>query len=186
MKRTISFLLVLFFISLTGLSSQPTVHFAVELSDSLYASVPHFQDELPLRTSNAIALAVGVFGIHTESFSTTLDLNALFVTPSIPFGNYQSRGFNSIGLRVRGSYQFNPQWALYTAFGAEVNYYQAIQEAFISYSLAVGPQWRVLQLKAQTLDIIFPVTVHMRKEITAPMLGVGIRYTLSHLKKEDS
>ncbi|HKM06767.1 MAG TPA: hypothetical protein VJ869_07230, partial [Sphaerochaeta sp.] len=101
------------------------------------------------------------------------------------FGNYQGRGFNSIGFRLRGSYKFNRTFGLFTSLSNEVNYYNSIKEAFISYSLQVGPQFRVLDTQMHTIDITIPITIHLRKEITAPMLGIGVRYTLAPYRKQE-
>jgi len=185
MRRTILVFLALLLISANSLWSSGKIVYALDLSDSYYATIPHFEDEIPFRSSNALAIAIGLIGIETEVFSVSLDLHTMFVTPSIPFGNYQARGFNSIGLRVRGSYSFNRKFGLFASISSEANYYRTIKEAFVSYSLQVGPQFRVLQTEMHALDITIPLTIHLRKEITAPMLGVGLRYTLAPHKKQE-
>ncbi len=177
--------LILVLVTTHPLWSRGKVIYALNLSDSYYAAIPHFDDEIPFRSSNAISLAVGLIGYETEDFSVSLDLHTMFVTPSIPFGNYQARGFNSIGLRMRGSYQFTKIFGLFASISSEANYYWTIKEAFASYSLQAGPQFRVLQTETHAIDITIPVTMHLRKEITAPMLGVGIRYTLAPHKKQE-
>jgi len=184
MRRTILVFLVLLLITANSLWSSGKVVYALDLSDSYYAAIPHFEDEIPFRSSNALAIAIGLIGIETEVFSASLDLHTMLATPSIPFGNYQARGFNSVGLRVRGSYQFNETVGLFGSISSEVNYYRTIKEAFVSYSLQVGPQFRVLQTEMHAIDLTIPVTIHLRKEITALMLGVGIRYTLAPHKKQ--
>ena len=183
MRRTLLVLLALLLVTANSLWSSGKVIYALDLSDSYYAAIPHFDDELPFRSSNATSLSVGLFGYETEAFSASLDVHTLFVTPSIAFGNYQARGFYSLGFRVRGSYQFNTIVGLFAGISSEVNYYRTIKEAFVSYSLQLGPQFRVLQTEMHAIDITIPVTVHLRKEITAPMLGVGIRYPMA-LKQE--
>ena len=186
MRRTILVFLALLLITTNSLWSSGKVIYALDLSDSYYPAIPHFDDELPFRSSNATTIAVGLIGYETESFSASLDMHTMFVTPSIPFGNYQARGFNSVGFRLRGSYQFNRTVGLFTSISSEANYYRTIKEAFVSYSLQVGPQFRVLQTEMHALDITIPVTIHLRKEITAPMLGVGLRYTLApHTKQAE-
>ena len=80
---------------------------------------------------------------------------------------------------------FNRTVGLFTSISSEVNYYLSIKEAFISYSLQVGPQFRVLDTEKLAFDIILPLTIHLRKEITAPMLGIGVRYTLAPYKKQE-
>ncbi len=185
MRRTYLVFLVLLLISANPLLARGEFIYALDISDSYYAAIPHFEDEIPFRSSNALAIAIGLIGIETEVFSASLDLHTMFVTPSIPFGNYQARGFNSFGFRVRGSYTFNNIVGLFASFSSEANYYRAIKEAFISYSLQLGPQFRVMQTEMHAIDITVPVTLHLRKEITAPMLGVGIRYTLSPHKKQE-
>ena len=184
MRRTLLIFLVLLLITANSLWSSGKVVYALDLSDSYYAAIPHFDDELPFRSSNATSLSVGLFGYETEAFSASLDVHTLFITPSIPFGNYQGRGFNSIGFRIRGSYKFNKSVGLFASISSEANYYRTIKEAFVSYSLQLGPQFRVLQTEIHAIDITIPVTIHLRKEITAPMLGVGIRYTLAPHKKQ--
>lgn len=185
MRRTILVFLVLLLISGNPLWSSGKIIHALDLSDSYYATIPHFNDEIPFRSSNSLAMAIGLLGIETEILSISLDLHSMFVTPSIPFGNYQARGFNSIGLRVRASYMFNRTVGLFTSISSEVNYYLSIKEAFVSYSLQVGPQFRVLDTEKLAFDIILPLTIHLRKEITAPMLGIGVRYTLAPYKKQE-
>ena len=185
MRRLFLIFLVLLLITTNSLWSSGKVVYALDLSDSYYPSIPHFEDEIPFRSSNATALAIGLLGYETETFSVSMDTHAMFVTPSIPFGNYQARGFNSIGLRVRGSYTFNGVVGLFASISSEVNYYRTIKEAFLSYSLQVGPQFRVLQTELHAIDITIPLTIHLRKEITAPMLGIGIRYTLAQTLKRE-
>lgn len=185
MRRTVLALLILILITSNPLQARGKFTYALDLSDSYYAAVPHFEDEIPLRTSNATSLALGFFGYEEEAFSVGLDFHMLFVTPSIPFGNYQGRGFNSLGFRVRGSYSINQIIALFASISSEVNYYRTIKEAFISYSLQLGPQFRVLETKIHAIDITLPLTIHLRKEITAPMLGVGIRYSLTPQMKQE-
>ena len=184
MRRTFLVFLALLLITIHSLWSSGKVVYALDLSDSYYPSIPHFDDEIPFRSSNATAIAIGLLGYETERFSIGLDLHMMFVTPSIPFGNYQGRGFNSVGLRVRGAYQFNKVVGLFTSISSEANYYRTIKEAFISYSLQVGPLFRVMQTEMHAIDITIPITIHLRKEITAPMLGVGLRYTLAPHEKQ--
>ena len=178
-------ILILILITSTPLLARGKLTYALDLSDSYYPSIPHFEDEIPFRSSNAMSLAVGLIGYEAETFSVGLDLHTMFVTPSIPFGNYQARGFNSVGFRVRGSYKFNRTTGLFASISSEANYYRTIKEAFISYSLQIGPQFRVMQTEMHAIDITIPLTIHLRKEITAPMLGVGIRYSLSLHKKQE-
>jgi hypothetical protein len=186
MRRTVLVFLILLLVNSNPLWSKGKVTYALDLSDSYYAAIPHFEDEIPFRTSNATSLAVGLFGFETETFSVGLDLHTMFVTPSIPFGNYQGRGFNSVGFRVRGSYKLNGTFALFASLSSEANYYRTIKEAFISYSVQLGPQFRILKTEMHTIDITLPFTIHLRKEITAPMLGVGLRYTLApHRDQEE-
>ncbi len=185
MKRTILAFLVLILLAATPLWSTGKIVYSLDISDSYYAAIPHFEDEIPFRSSNATSLSVGLIGYGTERFSIGLDLHTLFVTPSIPFGNYQARGFNSVGLRVRGSHQFTRVVGLFASLSSEANYYRTIKEAFISYSLQLGPQFRILASEMHAIDITIPLTIHLRKEITAPMLGVGIRYTLAPHKKQE-
>ena len=185
MRRTFCIFLVLLLITVHSLWSSGKVIYSLDISDSYYATIPHFEDEIPFRTSNATSVAIGLLGFETLGFSASLDVHSMFVTPSIPFGNYQARGFNSVGLRVRASYQFNRTVGLFTSIGGEVNYYKTIKEAFVSYSVQLGPQFRILDTEKHAIDITIPVTIHLRKEITAPMLGVGIRYTLAPHKKQE-
>ncbi len=186
MRRTFLVLLALILITSNSLWSKGKIIYALDLSDSYYAAIPHFEDEIPFRSSNATSIAVGLFGYATENFSAGLDLHTMFVTPSIPFGNYQGRGFNSVGFRVRGSYQVNRRVGLFTSISSEANYYRTIKEAFISYSFQLGPQFRVFETGMHTIDITVPLTIHLRKEITAPMLGIGFRYTLGPHRNEES
>lgn len=185
MRRTVWTFLLLLLIFSTPLWARGKIIYALDLSDSYYAGIPHFADEIPFRSSNATSISVGLIGYETEVFSVGLDLHTMFVTPSIPFGNYQARGFNSVGLRIRGSYQFNRIVGLFSSISSEANYYRTIKEAFISYSLQAGPQFRVMQTEMHAIDITIPFTIHLRKEITAPMLGVGIRYTLAPHQKQE-
>ncbi|NBK21249.1 MAG: hypothetical protein EOM68_04405 [Spirochaetia bacterium] len=185
MRRTIWVFLALLLITANPLWASGKIIYALDLSDSYYAAIPHFEDEIPLRSSNALAIAIGLIGIETAVFSASLDIHTMFVTPSIPFGNYQARGFNTVGFRLRGSHRFNNSIGLFASISSEANYYRTIKEAFVSYSVQVGPLFRVLQTEMHALDITVPVTIHLRKEITAPMLGVGIRYTLSPHKKQE-
>lgn len=177
--------LLLLLITSNPLCSKGKIVYAFDISNSYYAAIPHFDDEIPFRSSNTTSLALGLFGYEAETFSLGLDLHALFVTPSIPFGNYQGRGFNAIGFKARATYQINHNFAIFSSISSEANYYRSIKEAFISYSLQLGPQFRVFETTMHAMDITIPLTIHLRKEITAPMLGVGLRYSLSPHKKQE-
>ncbi|MDT4763307.1 hypothetical protein [Sphaerochaeta sp. PS] len=185
MRRIPLAFLALLLASTALLPAHGKINYALDVSDSYYAAIPHFADEIPFRSSNATSISIGAIGYFEPSFSASLDLTALFVTPSIPFGNYQGRGFNSVGFRLRGSYQFNPVVGIFASIGNEVNYYRTIKEAFISFSIQAGPQFRLLDTGMHTLDLTIPITIHLRKEITAPMIGVGMRYSLAPYTKEE-
>lgn len=174
LKLTIQVLLLL---SLIPFSAFGEVAYSFDVSNSYYASIPHFEDELPFRSSDATSVALGLIGYEATPWGVSLDLSSLYVTDSLPFGNYIARGFCNIGLRIRGSYQFTPIFSLFGSIGSEVNFYHKIEEAFASFSVQLGPQFRLPTSIRHHLNLTIPITVHLRKEITAPMIGIGLRYS---------
>ncbi len=151
--------------------------FALEASNSYYMSIPHFADELPFRSSYAYGFSGSPIGFSFEKGTVSADVQFLHVSDSILFGNYIARGFWNIGVKLRGTYQFNDIAGLFLGLGTEMNYYSDISEGFASFSLQAGPQFTLYKNKNNRIDLLLPLSIHLRKEITAPMIGVGIRYS---------
>ena len=178
------FFQVLLLLSIFPVSAFGGLAYSLDVSNSYYPSIPHFEDELPFRSSNATAIALGLLGYETKLWGVALDISSLYVTDSLSFGNYIARGFFNVGLRIRGRYQFTPTFSLFGSIGSEVNFYHEIEEAFASFSVQLGPQFTILARANHRLYLTIPITIHLRKEITAPMLGIGLRY--SYLTNEES
>lgn len=151
--------------------------YSATLSDSYYLSIPHFQDEIPARSSNALAIDLGLFGFSGSRWDATFGVTTLFVTDSITFGNYRARGFNSVGINLSGTYFLTDSFGILLGGGTEFNTYHDIEEVFASFSIKTSPVFRILDKPTYKLDILAPLTIHLRKEITGLLFGIGLRYS---------
>ncbi len=176
----ITFLLFLAF-SLPAIDGNQ--YFAASSSLSYYLGIPHFEDEIPARSSLAISSTIGFLGYKASSWETALQAHIYSVTDSLPYGNYRSRGFNSLGISVLASWSPSSRFSLFFTGGTEVNFYKKIEEAFASFSLHAGPQFLILEDSTYQLHLMVPVSVHLRKEITALQVGIGLRYLLFPFKR---
>ncbi|HPX28292.1 MAG TPA: hypothetical protein PK909_01500 [Sphaerochaeta sp.] len=143
---------------------------------STYLSIPHFEDELPFRTSMNNTFIFEPFGYETEHWSVGTSLKGAFVTPSLRWGNYRARGFSSLGLGVRFSYDLDERFALFGSGGMAINRYTAIEWAFLSFWAEAGIEYTILETPNTELSAILPITVDLRKEITALSIGLGLRW----------
>lgn len=174
------YILLLLFISVVfPLSARTTgyYHSATAMAFG-YLGIPHFADEIPARSSFAGSASVGLFGYQGSRWDGSLELHMQSVSRSLPYGLYRSRGFTSLGLSLRSSYFLNDTFSLYGKLGTEVNFYHQIKEAFASFSLQIGGQLLILQNPTSQLFLTVPLSVHLRKEITAIQVGIGLRYHL--------
>lgn len=150
--------------------------YSVSLTPSLYFSIPHFEDELPARTSAGFAASFDLLGYQSEHLAGSIGVQLGTVTPSIPFGSYRARGFTTIGLQMKGDWNITPVFSLSSQIGTEINIYKHIEEVFTSFSFQVGPQFMFMENGDYQLFLTLPLLLHLRKEITAIQLGVGFRY----------
>ena len=172
-------LLLLLISAVFPLSARTTGYYhSATTTASGYLGFSHFEDEIPARTSFSGSAALGVFGYQGQRWDGSLELHFQEVSRSLPYGLYRSRGFTSIGIAVRLSYALNNAFSLYGLVGTEVNFYHQIEEAFASFSLQVGGQLLILQNPTYQLFATFPLSIHLRKEITAIQAGIGLRYQL--------
>ncbi|AEV30799.1 hypothetical protein SpiGrapes_3051 [Sphaerochaeta pleomorpha str. Grapes] len=182
-KRVFALLLVTLMVS--PLFAKVGYTYALGVTNSYYMSVPHFEDELPFRSSYAYGISVSPIGFSFGEGNASLDVKILHVGDSIVFGNYIARGFWELGMALRLSYQLNPKFGIFLDGGTEINYYDKIEEAFASFTIGVGPQFTLVENPRYHLDLTLPVTVHLRKEITAPTVGIGLRYSYFPLGSKD-
>lgn len=178
MKRRYVVLLLLLLSCSSFLIAAEGQYYSLAISDSYYLGISHFEDEIPARSSNAFNVTVGFLGYRAKTWDLATQVHLLFVSDSLPFGLYRARGFNSIGLSLQGSYAFSPFFSLSAQVGSEVNFYNMIKEAFASFSFSIAPQFTLLERKEYLIYATIPVSVHLRKEITALQAGLGLRYVL--------
>lgn len=174
-KRVLAVLLVLLLFS--PLFARGGYTYALGVYNSYYMSIPHFEDELPFRSSYAYGFQVSPLGFAFGEGTANLDITGMHVSDSIVFGNYIARGFWELGMALRLSYQLNPRFGIFLNGGTEINFYDNIEEGFASFTIGGGPQFTLADSAYYHLDLTLPVTVHLRKEITAPTVGIGFRYT---------
>ncbi|MGE4584937.1 MAG: hypothetical protein AB7C91_09815 [Sphaerochaeta sp.] len=174
-------LLAILLFSLLLLPLQATFegqYYSADIAEAYYLGIPHFEDELPARSSLSFAASVGLFGYTQNNWDASMEVHLFSVTDSLPFGFYQARGFNSIGANFRGAYAVNPRLSVFSSLGTEVNFYHDIEEVFASFSFQVGPQLLIYENTDSRILLTFPISLHLRKEITGVQAGIGIRYQL--------
>lgn len=174
-KRVLALLLVL--LLFPPLFARGGYTYALGIYNSYYMSIPHFEDELPFRSSYAYGFSASPLGFTLGEGTASVDVKIMHVSDSIVFGNYIARGFWELGMALRLSYQLNPKFGIFLDGGTEINFYDKIEEAFASFTIGAGPQFTLAENPYYHLDLTLPVTVHLRKEITAPTIGIGLRYT---------
>lgn len=172
-------LILLLIAAVFPLSAQTTGYYHSATATAFeYLGISHFADEIPARSSFAGSTSLGLFGYQGNRWDGSLELQIQSVSRSLPYGLYRSRGFTSIGFGLRSSCMLNDSFSLYGQLGTEVNFYSQIKEAFASFSLQVGGQLLILENPTYQLFLAFPLSIHLRKEITAIQVGVGLRYHL--------
>ncbi len=173
------FLLLLSILAVFPLSAQTTgyYHSAAAIASG-YLGIAHFEDEIPARSSLSGSASIGLVGYQTNRWDGSLEFQYQSVSRSLAFGLYRSRGFNSIGLALRTGFLVSDTFSLYGQLGTEVNFYDQIKEAFASFSLQVGGRILLLENPSYQLFAVFPLSLHLRKEITAIQAGIGLRYHL--------
>ena len=176
MRRTACELIILLFSISPAFSASQGQFYSVSLTPSLYFSIPHFEDEIPVRTSAGFSASLDLLGYQTEQASVSIGFQLGTVTPSIPFGTYRARGFTTIGLQAKGGWNITPTFSLTSQIGTEINIYKHIEEVFASFSFQVSPQFLFMENSEYQLFFTTPLSVHLRKEITAIQVGVGFRY----------
>lgn len=164
---------------LMPLSANPTgQYYALSLSLFPYMTIPHYQDEIPMRTAAGTEVMVGALGYRFAVHDVSLEVGYLGTTASITHGFYRTRGFDSVKVALRWAYQMKENLSLFTALGTEINFYRNVDSAFASFSTAVGAEVQLAYNSSYRLSLIFPLTIHLRKEITAIQSAVGLRYQI--------
>ncbi|HPZ15165.1 MAG TPA: hypothetical protein PLX25_00740 [Sphaerochaeta sp.] len=153
-------------------------YYAVSLSLFPYLSIPHYEDEIAVRTSGGGEASIGALGYRTGPYDVSLEMRYRGTTASIPHGFYRARGFDSFGLDLRFAYQLKEKLALSATLGSEINFYRKVDHAFASFSASIGGEYLLAQNPTYRLSLTFPLTVHLRKEITTVQTAVGLRYQL--------
>jgi len=187
MKGKRLYLIVLLFLITTSLSADSErQYYAASSSLSYYLGIPHFEDEIPARSSMALTTTVGFLGYQGNNWETVLQAHIYSVSDSLPFGNYRARGFNSLGLSILGSWSVSDRYSLFIQGGSEVNFYKQIEEVFASFSFKLGPQFLIAEGTDHQIFLTAPLSVHLRKEITALQAGIGVRYLVFPFKRGDT
>lgn len=153
-------------------------YYTLSLSIFPYLSIPHYQDDIPMRTAAGGEVSIGAMGYRKGHYDLSLELRYRGTTASIPHGFYRARGFDSIGSDLRFAYQLKEKFALFAAVGTEINYYRGIDNAFASFSTALGAEFLLVENPSHRLSLTVPLTLHLRKEITAIQTAVGLRYQI--------
>jgi lipopolysaccharide assembly outer membrane protein LptD (OstA) len=187
MKGKRLYLIVLLILVTAGLpAASGEQYYAASSSLSYYLGIPHFEDEIPARSSMAVSTTIGFLGYQGSNWETALQAHLYSVSDSLPFGNYRARGFNSLGLSILASWSLSDRFSLFIQGGSEVNFYKQIEEVFASFSFKLGPQFLIAEEPTYQMHLIVPLSVHLRKEITALQAGIGIRYLLFPFKRGDT
>jgi hypothetical protein len=153
--------------------------YAFGISNSYYASVPHFEDDLPFRSSYAGGVLASPLGFRSDNISVSLDLSARHVSDSILFGSYIARGFWDFGAAIRFSRELGQRFGIFLGGGTSFAIYDKIEEGFVSFSVFAGPSVVLKNVGSTKVALTFPVSVHLRKEITGVTAGVGLRIGLT-------
>ncbi len=140
MKGTQLYLIILLILVTTSLTAASGgQYYAASSSLSYYLGIPHFEDEIPARSSLALSTTIGFLGYQGNNWETVLQAH-LTVSDSLPFGNYRARGFNSLGINL-ASWSPSDRFSFHPRRGSEVNFYKQIEEVFASFSFKLGPQF---------------------------------------------
>ncbi len=150
---------------------------ALSYTPSIYLSFPHFEDELPSRTSLSHTITLEAIGYQSDRWSVSTYLPVQIVSPSLAWGSYQARGFSSVGLGARFSYHLDNDFILFGNGGITFNRYRAIEWAFLSFWVEAGLEYIMLRTPNAALSAILPIAVDLRKEITGLEIGLGLRWT---------
>ena len=153
-------------------------YYSLSASFFPYLSIPHYQDDIPMRTAAGGEVSIGVLGFQKSHYDFSLEFRYRGTTASITHGFYRARGFDSVGADLRFAYQLREKLALFTTVGTEINFYRNVDSAFASFTTSFGAELLLIQSPTYTLDLIFPLTIHLRKEITALQPSVGLRYRI--------
>ncbi|MFA5446700.1 MAG: hypothetical protein WC233_00320 [Sphaerochaeta sp.] len=184
MKRFITVLAIL--TCLLPLGAQPSgQYYSLSLQAFPYFAIPHFKDEIPMRTAGGAEISAEILGYRFNTIEGSLAIRYRATTPSIPHGFYQARGFDSFGADLRFAYSFNDTLSLFATAGTEINFYRRIKEAFASFSTSVGVEFTLVETAGSRLSLGVPLTIHLRKEITAIQSGVSVRYQLFPKRREN-
>jgi hypothetical protein len=174
MKR-VAFIIALLCV-LSPLAAHEGYYYTLSLSIFPYLSIPHYADDIPMRTAGGGEASIGALGFRKSHYDFSLELRYRGTTASIPHGFYRARGFDSLGSDLRFAYQLKEQIALFATVGTEINFYRGVDSAFASFSTALGAEFLLVQKPAHRLSLTVPITLHLRKEITAIQTAVGLRY----------
>lgn len=166
---------ILLILTVFPLAAATGFTYATEASGSYYASIPHFEDELPFRSSGASGVLASPIGYSFPPLSISLNLFAYHVSDSLYYGSYIARGFWDFGISLRFSREIGRRTGVFFGGGTSFSVYDRIEEGFVSFSLFGGPYLVLADWKKTRLDLTFPVSVHLRKEITALTVGIGLR-----------
>jgi hypothetical protein len=179
-------ILLLIFVATSLPAASGGQYYAASSSLSYYLGIPHFEDEIPARSSMAVSTTIGFLGYQGSNWETVLQAHIYSVSDSLPFGNYRARGFNSLGLSILASWSPSERFSLFVQGGTEVNFYKQIEEVFASFSFKLGPQFLIAEEPTYQMYLIAPVSVHLRKEITALQAGIGVRYLIFPFRRGDT
>lgn len=168
---------------LSPLAAHEGYYYTLSLSIFPYLSIPHYADDIPMRTAGGGEVSIGALGFRTGHYDLSLELRYRGTTASIPHGFYRARGFDSLGSDLRFAYQLKEQFALFATVGTEINFYRRVDNAFASFSTAIGAEFLLVQNPSHRLSLTVPLTLHLRKEITAIQTGVGLRYQIFPTKE---
>lgn len=180
MKRATVLLLLLLCIPTLFASA---VYHSVTVSAYPYFAIPHYKDQIPLRTTGGLSLSAGLFGLTFAPVDLSLEAHYRTIASSIPYGHYRLRGFHSFGATLRFSTPLSDSFSLFGAAGSEIHTYFQIEEAFVSFLAEAGVSLLLVDKEFGQLTVTFPLSVHLRKEITALSVGVGFRYQIYPYKR---
>ncbi len=138
-----------------------------------------------MRTAGGVSLSAALIGLTFTPVDLSLEGHYRVISPSIAHGHYRLRGFHSFGTTLRFSFPLTDSLSLFAAAGSEIHTYFHIKEVFASFLVEAGVGFLLLEKNISRLELTIPLSVHLRKEITALSVGVGLRYQLYPYKKKE-
>jgi|GEM_PF-1333304 len=142
---------------------------------SWYMAVPRFADELPFRSSVTADAGISLGVIDEElDYEVSLIGAFKFVSYSPVFNDKRSRQFVGGGGGLRLLYLFSEHWGAFAEGVLFANRY-AVDQAFLSTQVKIGPYYQFLGDGDWRLALELPVSLEFRKDVLGVTVGVMVQ-----------